>query len=1087
MSHGGRGIVSPARARMTVATSPVEQLGLFADAPARQPTIVQRPQLVVLRDRGLVWERAARPHTTCWTFREFFDRVRQLAFETTVAGIRDDDVALFGAASVLSNTSAFAIRVAPELRTLYRTLAHASVDAPEIVRALVGEPGRPEELVQLFQAIQAMKERLTAAHRVDGASALAEGVKAMEGGRVPPVLRRFSSVRIEHLVDPSELELRAIIALANAGVAIQVVLPIDEGRRGLGEAVSWIADTLEAAYEAPLLDVVHEEIGGRGPLREFVDAWYAPKLMPASDAPVRIEVTTDQGEEARRIAGAVSAWWQGAKLPPRIAVVVRTLDAQADRIAHALQTYGIPVRRRVGPPLSESTPARLLQDLFRIRREGAPRDLVLGVLASPSFHARLIPEQVGALSQLLRRAVARTDVEDSTRPMGGFAHRLERFAAAHDGGRPALAKEARDAIPVVAHVLEVANALPERARLPAYIEIVVKLVTHYFVDDEQGHRQLLQERLRQFQNAVEHVAHPRDPAVDLAAFGRLLMRALAESRLPAPACDIDRAVELMPLPEVMGRQFDHVVIADCTHGRLPLAERLDPLMTDGDRRLVNQRLGRKVFRLFSPDLLEPGPVPRRHALELIWFAGAVSAASASLLLTAAARDARGREQATSIFLQKALVAVGASPEDVVAGIPLGDAPSRRMARISAAQSVARARPSGCAAVLSEQDRLDAIRFAQMTEQRRNFFSRTENTAPYEVAGPYAFAVNPERFNSRFGRQLGMTPEKPLGPTRLEAIASCRMRGFVEHLLGVDTWPFPDQDGDARSLGQLAHRVLEIFYRERRDEGVLPARLNRADRDRLLAILQESAVEFIERVAPGHQGALRANVDWLGRTLLRTVSMLARDPPVAGTAPRYFELKLGTRGFENTAEALGPVPISVLGRDLWFGGEIDRVDEGPDARVIVDYKNSTAAAVIDKVHERTLLKTHFQLPLYLRLLEFHRPTPPSTRLVAYLVSLRDGTPSRVLGERTSLRRLVVDDQAEDGLAAGIGRVLSPYLQGVVVPDVGERCKSCRLARVCRTPASNSISFDAPYQPPVEGNHVEILSAILAKVKTADGED
>lgn len=1063
---------------------PIDQLPLFERAP--EPVrAAPRPRLVVVRDRGRLWERHGEPGARLWTLKELFDRVRLLAFDDDLEGVRDDDGALWAAASVLSRASAFAVRVAPDLRALYRALVHGGVTPGEVARALAGEEGRPGDLAQIFAQVADVEGRLGEEGFIDGAEALARGVRALEEGRLPPSLAAFSSIEVEHPVDPSELEVRALVALGRVGVPLEVVLPLDEGRRGLGEGVVWIADALEKAHDAPQLELRFEGIGGRGPLRHFVDAWYAPQLTPPKEAPVRVEVAPDQGEEARRIAGVVARWRRTASPPPRIAVAVRTLDLHAERLADSLESYGVPVRRRRGRALVEAAPARALLDLLRVRREGAPRDLLLAVLASPSFAGGLPPEDVGALSRLLRQAVARTDVEDATRPRGGYAHRLERFASSVEERDPEAAAAARVAVERVQRVLAIADPIPERATLAAFVERAFEIVDASLVEDIRGERALLREHLARWWQVIQRVSRAGDAEVDLAAFSRLLSRALAEVHLPPPVVEDDTAVELLSLPELFGRSFDYVVIAGCVHGRLPLAERLDPLLSDGDRKLVNQRMGRRVLRLFDPDLVEPGPVPRRQALELLWFAGAASAARRGLFITAAARDARGRDQAPSVFLQKALVALGRDPEDASAGVAFDDEPPRRWVRLVAAQAAVEGRLDASAStILDERARGHVTLFARMAEERRRFFARPAEAPLSEYRAPFAFAVDPARFLERFGRQLGLHPDKPLGPTRLEAIAACRMRGFIEHLLGVDTWPFPGQDGDARLLGRVAHEVLEEFFRERRDQRVPPARMTDDDRARLLAILAARATRFVEREAPGHQAALRANIEWLGRTLVRTVTQLARNPPVPGAAPAYFELKVGTRGWQETKEALGPVPLRIGERELFFGGEIDRVDEGPGARVVVDYKNSTAAAVIDKLRASAVLKTHFQLPLYLRLLEHHRPTEPRTHLEAYLVSLREGVASRVLGREGELRRRILDDEREDGLARGIERVLAPLFEGTVVPDDGGHCKACRLARICRVPHSGGGRIsDVPYEAPAEGDDRTLLVELLTRV----GED
>jgi ATP-dependent helicase/DNAse subunit B len=297
-----------------------------------------------------------------------------------------------------------------------------------------------------------------------------------------------------------------------------------------------------------------------------------------------------------------------------------------------------------------------------------------------------------------------------------------------------------------------------------------------------------------------------------------------------------------------------------------------------------------------------------------------------------------------------------------------------------------------------------------------------------------------------------------------------MRGYVEHLLRIETDPEGGHDADARVLGTIAHRALEEFFRERRDAQVDPSRMDAADRARLKAIVDEHARPYLEGgEATGHLAALRANVTWLQRSLVRTVTGLARNPPVPGAVPRYFELKVGTRGWEDSEEKIGPARIRAGARELWIGGEIDRVDEGPGVRVVVDYKHSTGRAVWAKLKPENLFETHFQLPLYLRALEQNgMKTPDDTELLAYLVSLRDAAASRVLGEGGVLRSRLLDEDAPTGLGQSLARVLEPIFAGAVAPDEGGHCYSCRLRRICRVPVAAERGLDdAPADPPGDG--------------------
>src|SRR5688572_18886511 len=112
--------------------------------------------------------------------------------------------------------------------------------------------------------------------------------------------------------------------------------------------------------------------------------------------------------------------------------------------------------------------------------------------------------------------------------------------------------------------------------------------------------------------------------------------------------------------------------------------------------------------------------------------------------------------------------------------------------------------------------------------------------------------------------------------------------------------------------------------------------------------------------------------------------------------------------------------------------------------------SSSAALRQKLSAREILVSHFQLPLYLRLLLEAYPQAQEKDLQAYLVSIRDGVVSNVLGKDTvpELKSLISDDTREDGLAASIKRVMTPIIGGQLIAKRNDSCSHCHLKSVCR---------------------------------------
>lgn len=471
--------------------------------------------------------------------------------------------------------------------------------------------------------------------------------------------------------------------------------------------------------------------------------------------------------------------------------------------------------------------------------------------------------------------------------------------------------------------------------------------------------------------------------ISLLSYIKWFEKNCSQEYLPVPVYEDESAIEFLPLPEILGREFDYVVIVDLAHGRCPQNPKPQPLFSDTDRFWLNHFMQRPVLRLYEDNPLEPSPVPARQALEPMWFLGACSAAKKGLILTSSRRDESGRDQASSEFFDDVLDKMGLDPETF----------------------------EGIHSSLN----------LEATEREKYFHEAKSRCAP-SVSN---YQIDKILFRRQFQNRLGLLAERPLTPTRVEGLAVCPFKGYVEKILNVDTNRPVGFDTDVRVIGHLAHEALEIYYRSAAED--------RGSISQILAsLVKDNDVVF------------RANMRWLAKALERLVSILAKDPPVSDVKPIEFELPIGV------GKGLSSVPLNIASDVIHFGGVIDRVDESAHARVVIDYKTSTAMRTRQKIDEKELLITHFQLPLYLRLLEHHMPTPETTELLAYLIAIRDGVASPILGRERmpDLRRRVMDDSAEDGLARSLERILTPLLNGDVTPKPGDICQTCRLRRVCR---------------------------------------
>ena len=997
-----------------------------------------------------------------WTISDLWERLSMWACLRD--GVARDDLGVrLLAASVLAGTgdggSAGLPRLAPALDELRREFVLARTSAAELLEALGDDsddsdsernddPGRRADVRRLIKLVAVVERGLDERRVVDDSLARARALAALTVGSRPAFLAGVTTVQFILPVDLAALDVAVVSALAKL-LPVTVSLPIDNAPgRDVVVGVDAIFRRLESAPAEASgsgggLEVVGDDVVGEGALAPFRAALFTERVV--ADAPVSIVLAGDAQEEARLAVGAVVEH-RGRAPTSTVAVVARRAELLTP-VLEAMQRAGVLARRR-RRTLLESPAARLLLDVAALRLDDVPRDRLLAVLMNPARRDALLPDTAARVLATLRRAAVRRDAEDSTHPAGGYRRRLEQLQRRV----PDAAADVAFTLRVVEPMMQAATDLPLRARLSTHLAGWL-LLTRKLVDEAKGlgGSEVFEVIARLGAGAAR--VGDRPAPVELFALVRLIEHELSRQPWLDDDTDVDdNAVELMTLPELAARRFDMVVVVGAVDGELPRpGPTQQSLLADVDRLHLNKVLHRQALPVAVHDDTTAGA-----GLETVWWLAGLQAAHERLIITAPRRGDRGREQSPSPWLFDAARVLGVVPEALfatgLAGLPVPVAADRR--QVIAAR--ARAAIADSSIVDDDDVAMRARHAATMVRQRQHWFS--DNEASYEQRrGPYAFAIDPKRVARSFGWAFGLQKDRPLTPTRLESLADCRMHGFVQQVLKLDTDVEPGNAIEARVAGTLAHTVLERFYTERARNKVPFVRHDDNDRIRLAALVDEEGQRELRR-ATGHLPALQAALSFLKSNLLRVVAHLSRHPPVNNVEPRDFELQIGARS-EGKAATLAAVPLSIsASRTIHLGGVIDRVDDGAGGRAVVDYKTMSASRVREKAAPKTLFESHFQLLIYLRLLEHHRPTTPETPLHGYLVSLKDGVASNDVGDTADLRARLFDDDREDSLGRSIGRVILPILDGTLPPDAGARCSKCRLQRVCRVPQEGAFDLD-----------------------------
>jgi ATP-dependent helicase/nuclease subunit A len=797
-------------------------------------------------------------------------------------------------------------------------LRMAGLAAQQVARGL-RHAGKARDLALLMDRYQA---RLRAMKLVDVADELRAAAEHARARRLPTQLAR--------LLVPEGLELRRLErdlldALAAAGVDA-VRLEGDAGAPAplpCGTAADWFL--FRAAGEANEVRFVLRTIIQRGLRLDEVEIVHTdPAMYPAL---------------VREIVAA---------LP--LATASRSEEAAADHV---------PVTFADGLPLADSKPGRGLAAWLAWHRDGHPqtgleRMLRDGLIEPPRTDAATEPPRSRTLVRGLRGVKIGRGLERTVTLVAAARSRAEALPPeAFARGREDDDEWAEDPGLLATDML---HARKQRAvaRLAALESIVMQLAASTPTTNPSA-----TDVLRGAKRFLETLC-PATSEFDGNA-RRLLLDEI-EAQLewqgdtsPATAEDIldwlaDLPAEMVvlgagPRPGCLhvsnlangghsGRPFTFVLGLD--ENRFPGGGATDPLLTDGDRSLLNA-LDPAAELPVSPDAAKRNLARWQRLLARL---------RGQVWLGFSCRDATEDAEVfpSPVLLPLFAASTGqprATVDDLLHGLPPAETfvPAAADAALDATQWwLANLGPDAtpdavAGAVAAHRDHL-AHGQAARAARASGAFTPHDGLVPEAGAG-----LDP--------RQAG---GKATSANMLETLGGCPRRYFFRYGLGVEPLEVFDDDADRwltpRDAGSLLHTVLERFVRRLIDRAELPA----VDRhlDELLGILDDALVESRRAHPPLTELAFEARRDELRASMRTFLHDEERSSRETGLRPVALEAAIGLEpagaGTPFDAPAAVEIPLAP-GESIRLRGRIDRIDVrddgGQPAYAIVDYKSGAA--------------------------------------------------------------------------------------------------------------------------------------------------
>jgi RecB family exonuclease len=193
---------------------------------------------------------------------------------------------------------------------------------------------------------------------------------------------------------------------------------------------------------------------------------------------------------------------------------------------------------------------------------------------------------------------------------------------------------------------------------------------------------------------------------------------------------------------------------------------------------------------------------------------------------------------------------------------------------------------------------------------------------------------------------------PISVSRLQNLAECPFRYFLEHGLGLvpPSLELPDADQwlDARTRGSILHEVYASYYRELRGKGWAP--VFERDRRRLREHLSVE-IEKVKRQLPVPSAVVEKRETLTLRNDLE--NFLRLEESNSDRTPVGFEVGFGmSERFHEPLARCEPVTLDFGDWRLPLRGRIDRLDRLRDGYEVVDYKtgrklSAPRSAVFDR--------------------------------------------------------------------------------------------------------------------------------------------
>ncbi len=762
-----------------------------------------------------------------------------------------------------------------------------------------------QELAKLYSDYHARLEHDQLKDKQDALFMLEEGL--MRGAWKMP---RFKQVWIDGFFDFSKLQLAFVKFLTrhSNGVTVTLALDVHSNRSTLFQIPHETKKRLlEMGFQ--ITDLGNWNRRAQDKMLAHLDQNLFLESEPVQikpDSAVQIFEATGLVGELEMIAREIKKIVRNRKLNySDIALIFRQVGPYLNVIRSVFLGFDIPVEIHEREELRLNSMARTVMNLFRIFLGDWKREDLFNFLKSKYIHADY---------ELVSKTELLTAREGIVR---GRDHWLKTFDLPE---------------------LKLLADLEDRFKTSDSVEVYVRIARESF---KQFRMSELPDHLSE-SNKLDHAALKRvyllldeirykysNSKISFTDFSEILIRLIEIDLFSFHTRDKNK-VQVYNVSLARQKEYKVVFMPGLLEKQFPVQVKEDPLLSDEERRMVNQ--DQEILRERLP----------RQSVERLFFYLGVTRASEQLILSYPRFNLEGKEALPSFYVDEVRVLFNGDIEtqkqairDVLPRIELSSIPKEAMAHVI--QNFWQV-PEVKGGVRREH-RVAALYNAFLGNPH---FERLIRNLLTPIEGQ----ILDERVKAAFRPK-----EDIYTPSRLEEYAECPYRFFADQLLHLESG---EEEIDPRTVGKILHQVLENFHTWAKPRGI--KNIDIAIARKICAGYLKEALHEIPLV-----GDRWYKVELKKHELAKIVNQLLEQelvkqkPPLPGLTPAYFEIKFG---FSPENDHL--ILQGESGK-IKFRGQIDRIDidESGKFALVIDYKTGKSFS------RKSLEKgTELQLPLYL---------------------------------------------------------------------------------------------------------------------------